>query len=169
MKLRYCLASLSLPLLLCNTSAYAQTSGQNSIAIEHAWARATPAGAKTGAAYLTVVNNGKATDTLVSASTPVANEVQFHSVKEENGVSSMREMSTVEVRPGASVTFNPGGMHIMIVGLKQPLKEGQSFPMTVTFEKAGKFDVTIPVGKVGATQGPGMDSMTHGSDEPMKK
>jgi len=57
----------------------------------------------------------------------------------------------------------------MIVGLKEPLKEGQSFPMTMTFEKAGKIDMMIPVGKVGAMQGPAMDSMTHGAGEPVKK
>lgn len=171
MKLSDCLASLALLLPLARGPAHAQTSSEKSIALEHPWARATPAGAMTGAAYLTLVNNGNSADSLVRASTPVADEVQFHSVTEENGVSRMREMPTVELRPDAKVTFSPGGMHIMMVGLKEPLKEGQSFPMTITFEKAGKagkVDLMIPIAKVGAMQGPAMDSMTHGAGEPMK-
>jgi hypothetical protein len=169
LKLSDCLASLALLLLLLCGPAHAQTSGQKSIAIEHPWARATPAGAKTGAAYLTLINSGTSADSLVGASTPVADQVQFHSVTEENGVSRMREMPTLEVRPGEKVTFSPGGMHIMIVGLKEPLKEGQSFPMTMTFEKEGKIDMMVLVGKVGAMQGPAMNSMTHGAGEPTKK
>jgi copper(I)-binding protein len=169
MKLKGYLTSILPLLLLSGGFAHSQTAGQNAIAIEHPWSRATPAGAKTGAVYATVINNGSSSDSLVGAATPVGDRVQFHSVIEENGVSRMREMPTVDVRPGAKVTFTPGGMHIMIVGLKEPLKEEQSFPMTMTFEKAGKIDMMIPVGKVGAMQGPAMDSMTHGAGEPVKK
>jgi len=159
-----------LPLILVlGGQAYAQTSGQNTIVVERPWARATPAGARTGAAYATLINNGSSSDSLLSATTPVADKVQFHSTSEENGVSRMREMDTVEVAPGARVTFSPGGMHIMVVGLKQPLKEGQTFPLTLTFEKAGKVDVTVPVAKVGAMRGGSMDPKMHGADEPMKK
>jgi copper(I)-binding protein len=169
MKLRGHLISILPLLLLSGGFAHSQTAGQNSIAIDHPWSRATPAGAKTGAVYATVINNGNLSDSLAGAVTPVGDQVQFHSVTEENGVSRMREMRTVDVRPGAKVTFIPGGTHIMIVGLKEPLKEGQSFPMTMTFEKAGKIDVMVPVAKVGAMHGPAMDSMTHGVGERMKK
>ena len=131
---------------------HAQTPDAKSIVVDHPWARATPAGAKTGAAYATLVNNGSSGDRLLTATTPVADKVQFHSVSEENGVSRMREMRAVEVAPGARVTFSPGGMHIMMVGLKQPLKEGQTFPLTLTFEKAGNLDVMVSVAKVGAMQ-----------------
>ena len=159
-----------LPLmLLLGGQAYPQTSGQNTIVVERPWARATPAGAKNGAAYVTLVNNGNASDNLLSATTPVAEKVQFHSMSEENGVSRMREMHTVEVAPGARVSFSPGGMHIMVVGLRQPLKEGQSFPLSLTFEKAGKVDVTVPIAKVGAMQGGSMDPKMHGADDQMKK
>jgi len=70
-------------------------------------------------------------------------------------------MRSVDVTPGARVAFSPGGLHIMVVGLKQPLKEGQTFPLTLTFEKAGKIDVMVPIEKVGAMQGGSMGSMTH--------
>lgn len=159
-----------LPLiLLLGGQAYAQISSQNTMMVERPWARATPAGAKNGAAYVTLINNGNARDSLLRATTPVAEKVQFHSASEENGVSHMREMHAVEVAPGARVTFTPGGMHIMVMGLKQPLKEGQTFPLSLTFETAGKVDVTVPVAKVGAMQGGNMDSKVHGVDDQMKK
>ena len=169
MRLRGYLTSILPLLLLSGGMAHSQTAARNSIVIESPWSRATPAGAKNGAIYATVINNGNSDDRLVGAATPVGGQVQFHSVVEENGVSRMRELPNIDVRLGAKVTFSPGGMHIMVVGLKEPLKEGQSFPMTLTFEKAGKIEVMVPVAKVGAMQGPAMDSMTHGVGEPMKK
>jgi copper(I)-binding protein len=69
---------------------------------------------------------------------------------EDNGVSRMREVRAVELEPGTKVIFKPGEMHMMIVGLKQPLKEGQTFPLTLQFEKAGHIDVNVPIEKVGA-------------------
>src|SRR5260370_24019706 len=105
------LMSILLPILLLGGQGYTQTSGQNTIVVEHPWARATPAGAKTGAVYMTLINHGSTSDHLLSATTPVADRVQFHSASEDNGISRMREMRTFEVAPGARVSFNPGGMH----------------------------------------------------------
>ncbi len=153
--------SVLLLALVFSAQLHAQTPGQNIIIVERLWARATPAGAKTGAVYVTLINNGSTGDRLLGATTPMADKVQFHSASEENGVSRMREMRTVEVAPGATVSFNPGDMHIMVVGLKQPLKEGQSFPLTLTFEKAGKEDVSVPVAKVGAMQHRDLGPMMH--------
>lgn len=155
--------------LTTGIQVHAQTPGPSPIVVEHAWARATPGGAKTGAAYLTLINNEDSADQLLGASTPVADKVQFHSTIEENGVSHMREMPTVDLSPRAKVTFDPGSMHIMLVGLKQPLKEGQTFPLALTFAKAGEVDVTVPVAKVGAMQPGGMAPMMHGHDDMMKK
>ena len=163
------LTSLVLLVLLSGGSVYAQASAQTTIVVERPWARATPAGAKTGVVYVTLINNGSAGDSLLNAATPVADQVQFHSATEENGVSRMREVRTVDVTPGAKVTFSPGGLHIMMVGLKQPLKEGKTFPLSLTFEKAGKIEVTVPIEKVGAMHGGSMGSMTHGADEQVKK
>jgi copper(I)-binding protein len=149
--------------------AHAQASGQSAIHVDNPWARATPAGAKIGAVYLTLMNHGSSGDRLLSATTPVAEKVQFHSVSEDNGISRMREMRTVEVAPGAVVSFNPGGMHIMVVGLKQPLKEGQTFPLTLTFEKAGKEEVSVPVAKIGAMQHGDSGSAIHEHGDATKK
>jgi len=155
--------------LAINGQVHAQTADAKSIVIDHPWARATPAGAKTGAAYMTLINNGSSGERLLAAKTPVADSVQFHSVSEENGVSRMREMRAVEVPPGGKVTFSPGGMHIMVVGLKQPLKEGQTFPLRLTFEKAGNVDVTVSIAKVGAMQHGDMGPMMHEHGDTMKK
>jgi copper(I)-binding protein len=163
------LVSLLLLALAINGEAHGQTPGAKAIVVAHPWARATPAGTKTGAAYATVVNNGSTSDRLLSATTPAAGKVQFHSVSEENGVSRMREMHTVEVGPGAKVTFSPGGMHIMLVELKQPLKEGETFPLRFNFEKAGNVDVMVPVAKVGAMQPGNMGPMMHEPGGAMKK
>jgi hypothetical protein len=131
------------------------------IAVTNAWARAMPAGAKTGAAYVTVANKGSTDDKLLSVSTPVATTAQLHTTIDDNGVMKMRPVSAIDVKPGATVTLKPGGMHLMLMGVKQPLTEGHSFPLTLTFAKAGKIETTVEVKKAGA-----MGSMEmHGSGD----
>jgi periplasmic copper chaperone A len=132
--------------------ACAQTPAASTVVVEQPWARATPKGAKTGAAYMTLKNNGTSVDRLLSAITPLADQVQFHKVTEDNGVSRMREVRSVELEPGAEIIFKPGEMHMMMVGLKQPLIEGQTLPLTLHFENAGNIEVTVPIEKVGAMQ-----------------
>lgn len=155
--------------LCAGGSSYAQTSVAKSIVVDQPWARATPKGAKTGAAYMTVVNNGAAGDRLVGAATAVADKVQFHQDTEDNGVSRMREIPRVDLAPGAKTVFKPGEMHMMLVGMKQPLVQGQSFSLTLRFEKAGNVEITVPVEGVGAMQHEGMGSMTHMPHDEMKK
>ena len=139
--------------------AWPQTSSTNSIAVEHPWARATPVGAKTGAAYVTIVNHGSTPDRLIHASTPLADKVQFHQENNDNGVMRMREVPAVPIGSGALVTLKPGGTHIMIVGLRQQLKDGQTLPLTLDFEKAGKMEVKVPIAKAGAMEDHDMGSM----------
>jgi copper(I)-binding protein len=153
---------------LAGAQLYAGSPSQDAIAVRHPWARATPRGAKTGAVYMILMNNAAKADRLVSATTPLADKVRFHSTSEENGVSRMREMPSVAIPPEGKVTFSPGGMHIMVVGLKQPLREGETFSLTLTFEKAGKKDVTIPIAKVGAMHQGTMPAMMHGHDDMAK-
>ena len=127
--------------------------------VTEAWARATPPGAQTGAAYVTLTNTGAADDQLLSAATPVAGVAQIHTTLTENGVTKMRPLASLDVKPGAPVMFKPGGMHIMLMQLKQPLKAGQTFPLTLTFAKAGKVEITVKVQKVGAMTGMDMGDM----------
>jgi copper(I)-binding protein len=130
-------------------AALAQT-GQ--VELKDAWARATPGKAENGAAYLTIVS--PAADRLVSVSTPVAKKAELHTMTTEGGVMKMRPLAGIDVAPGQPVTLKPGGAHIMLMGLNQPLQAGQSFPLTLSFEKAGQREVTVAIEKPGA-MGPG--------------
>jgi hypothetical protein len=131
------------------------------IAVSHVWARATPPGAQAGVVYFTVTNRGAAADQLLAASTPVAGKAQLHTTITDNGVMKMRPIKDIDVKPGATVTLKPGGMHLMLTELKGPLKQGQSFPLSLTFAKAGRLDTTVTVEKIGAMGGmqdmPGMN------------
>jgi len=131
--------------------AAAQSGG---IEVDHVWARATPGGAKTAALYMTLTNKGTDADRLVAVSTPVAGTADVHTTITENGVMRMRPAGPLEVKPGTPVEMKPGGYHIMLMQLAGPLVAGQSFPVNLTFEKAGKVEVTATVEKAGA-MGPG--------------
>ena len=163
------LVSAALLAVLASGHAHAQASAARAVHVENAWARATPTRATTAAAYMTVINTGRSADRLLSADTPVAQTVQFHKESEENGISRMRALSSVEIDPGAKVVFKPSDMHMMMTGLKAPLKEGGTFPLTLQFEKAGKVEITVPVAKVGAMQYGDMSSVSHGPGGSMKK
>ena len=131
--------------MLAVATASAQT-GQ--LQVENAWARATPGRSETGAAYLTI--ESPTGDRLVAASTPVAKKAGLHTMEMSGMVMKMRPIAGVDIPAGQPVTLAPGGMHIMLLGLKQPLKAGQSFPLTLRFEKAGTRTVTVAVEKAGA-------------------
>lgn len=119
------------------------------VEITQAWARATPGKSTIGAAYATVT--APAGDRLVAAATPVAGEAQIHQHSMKNGVMKMRQVDAVPLPAGQPVTLSPGGYHIMLVDLKAPLVAGQSFPLTLTFEKAGTIETKVMIGGVGAS------------------
>lgn len=131
--------------------------------IGHPWSRATPGGAKIGGGYMTITNNGSAPDRLVSATTSAADHVEIHEMTMANDVMTMRKLdSGVAVPPGKTVAFVPGGYHLMLVGLKAPLKEGDRVKATLLFEKAGPVEVTINVEGIGAQHpAPDMDHSQH--------
>ena len=130
----------------------AQAPQGKTITVADAWARATPKGSTTAVIYMTAINNGQDADRLLGATTPMAEKVQLHSNTNDNGIMKMRELTSIEIEAGKEVALKPGGTHAMLVGLKQPLIAGQSFPLTFEFEKAGKIDVTVSVEKVGAME-----------------
>jgi copper(I)-binding protein len=135
--------------LVIASAALAQPSGPE---VGSAWARATPPGAKDGVAYVTI--QSPTADRLVSASTPVAKQAQLHTMSMQGMIMKMQPLSGLDIPAGQSVTLKPGGEHIMLMGLNQPLRAGQTFPLTLDFEKAGPRTVTVTVEKAGAT-GPG--------------
>ena len=135
--------------LLIANDAIGQT-GQ--LEIQAPWARATPGQARNGAAYLTIIS--PTTDRLIEASSPVAKKAELHTMSMEGGVMRMRPLTAIDIPAGQSVTLSPDGTHIMLLGLTQPLHEGQSFPLTLSFDHAGPRQVTVVIEKAGA-MGPG--------------
>lgn len=115
------------------------------ITVSHVWARSSAGPAKNGAAYLTIGNDGAKADRLVNVETRVAVKASLHAHTLENGIMAMRPIKAVEVGPGDPVVLKPGGTHIMLMGLAAPLKEGQTFPMTLSFENSGPIDVQVMV------------------------
>lgn len=138
------LAVFSAALLSSAVHAAGYRAGDISITDPHA--RPTVAGQPGGAAYVTLENTGRAADRLIGVSSPVAQSAQIHTMRMDGDVMRMREAGELPLAPAARVEMKPGmGYHIMLNGLKQPLQEGASFPLTLTFEKAGKVEVAVTV------------------------
>ncbi len=135
--------------------AFAQTAP--TVQLDHAWARATASAGQAGAAYLTITTT--APDQLTAASTPVAQTAQLHQSRMNNGMMEMRPVPSLAVTPGHPVTLAPGGYHMMLTGLKQPLKAGDRFPLTLTFAHAGAVTTDVTVERAGASHAPAMDDM----------
>lgn len=123
-----------------------------SITVEQPWARATPAGAKVGGGYLRVTNTGPEPDRLTGGTFPIADKVEVHEMSMVNDIMRMKQVPDgLEIEPGASVELKPGGTHLMFLGLREGLSEGQVLKGTLIFEKAGPVEVTYQVrGMAGA-------------------
>jgi copper(I)-binding protein len=114
--------------------------------IDHPWARPTPGSAKNGAAYFVIRNNGQKPDVLIAAGANVSERIELHEHINDNGVMKMREVAGgIRVGAGETVKLEPGGYHVMFLGLKQPLKEGEQFPLSLTFKEAGTVEVMVKV------------------------
>lgn len=115
------------------------------IVVGDAWARPTLKGTHTGAVYLTLTNRGDAADHLVALSTPVAERAELHQDVMTKGVMSMQPVPDLALAAGASLAIAPGHYHVMLIGVRAPLAGGQSFPLTLTFDKAGPIEVSVTV------------------------
>ncbi len=119
------------------------------IQIDHPWARASAGAAKTGAAYLTITDQGQP-DQLTGASTPIAASAELHESMDDMGMMKMRPIAGLTLTPGKPVKLAPGGYHLMLMGLKAPLKAGDTFPLTLQFTHAPPQTVTVTVEPIGA-------------------
>ena len=121
--------------------------GGGGLTVKDAWARSSPMNADTGALYFTIVNRSGQDDALVGVSTEVAATAELHRSHMEGDVMKMEPVpgGRVEVPAGQTVTFAPGGLHVMLMGLKAPLKAGSTFEVTLHFERAGDVTVTVEV------------------------
>jgi copper(I)-binding protein len=139
------------------------------IVITQAWSRATPGGSRVAGGYLTIENNGTASDRLLSASTNVAKKVEIHEMAVTDGVMTMRPVEGgLAIEPGRTVNFAPGGLHLMIVGLSAPLKQGDRVVVLLNFEKAGEIAVPFDVQGMGAAA-PGPPSRVAPAPDPAAK
>jgi periplasmic copper chaperone A len=139
----------SLVLALIAANAFAQDVKLGAININHPWARATPGAVKNSAAFMVFDNKGAA-DKLVGVSGDIAREIQIHSMITEAGVMKMREIKSLDIPANGKAELKPGGFHVMLIGLKDGLKEGEKFPLKLKFEKAGEITVQVTAEKPGA-------------------
>ena len=142
-------------LLACTGLAQAQDVQVGNLVIESPWSRATPGGAKVGVGYLAIVNIGNKSDRLTAATSPIAERVEIHSTRMDGGVMRMRKINDgLELKPQEVTEFKPGGLHLMFIGLKQPIKKGDKLPVRLTFAGAGQVDLTFVAAAIGARSGP---------------
>ena len=154
MKMRTILATATLAVIL---GACGATGAPSPISVSDAWARAALASASgddsmgggaassNSAIYMTIRNTGSAADRLVKAESDVAKSVELHTASMVNGVMQMRPVDAIDVPAGGSVALQPGGFHVMLVGLTRDLKAGATVRITLRFEKAGAIALDAPV------------------------
>lgn len=129
-------------------AAHASTAGAAAavtVSVSGAWGRATPPGIPNGVAYFTIENRGRQPDTLLSISSPVSASAELHRTTVQNGHSTMRPAGQVVITPGQTVKAEPGGLHVMLTGLKRPLAAGNPVPLVLNFRAAGAITVQMDV------------------------
>ena len=142
---RSLLFALALAGLVATTAAAAHDYQLGALKIGHPWARPTVPGQSVGGGYLSVQNTGSQPDRLLGASSAAASTVEVHEMRMEGNVMRMREIEALDLPVGKSVTLAPGGLHLMLNGLKAPLKVGDMLPVKLRFEHAGQIDVVFHV------------------------
>ncbi|QFU07234.1 hypothetical protein PARPLA_01245 [Rhodobacteraceae bacterium THAF1] len=136
------LASLAATASLSNTAS----AGTDDIVVEEPWARASIGKSRPGAAYLTLRNVGAEPVTLTAVETPVAMMAEVHLTEtDERGISTMSPAGEITVAPGENVSLEPGGLHAMLMKLQEPMKEGETVPMTLIFSDGVEIEIEVPV------------------------
>lgn len=121
------------------------------LVIDRPWVRATPGGAKIAGGYMTISNTGPTSDRLVGGSFARAARFEVHEMRMQGSVMQMRELPDgLEIGPKQAVKLAPGGYHVMLMGLKQPLKQGERIKGQLVFEKAGTVEIEYVVESIGA-------------------
>jgi copper(I)-binding protein len=137
------IAATAFALVLLAIPAGAHETAKGPIRVEHPWSRPTPPNARAGVVYLGL--SSQADDRLIGGSSPMADRVELHKHEMEGDIARMRPVDAIELKPGAMVMLQPGGLHIMMIGLKESLKAGTRFPLTLRFEKAGEVKIVVAV------------------------
>ena len=143
-------AALSLTVASILAIATASRAQGEGIEVRQAFSRATIGQATSGVVYLTIVNHASGPDRLMSVSTPVAARTDLHMTERDGDVVRMRRLETLDIEAGGTLAFEPGGAHVMLSGLAAPLREGDSFELTLEFEAAGPMRLEVPVKSIAA-------------------
>lgn len=126
------------------------SAGEGQLEVTNAWSRATVGSSAPGVVYLTIENHSPQADRLLSLSTPIARHASLHETVREGGMMHMRPVEHLEIPPRASVSFEPGGLHVMLMNLRSGIEAGDHFRLTIRFEKRGAVEVDVVAGSVGA-------------------
>ncbi|HEY6699208.1 MAG TPA: copper chaperone PCu(A)C [Pseudolabrys sp.] len=148
-------------------SALAEDITVGRLKISSPWVRGTPKGAPVGGGYMIISNSGDTSDRLIDGTSDASSRFEIHEMSMDNGVMKMRPVAGgIEIKPGQTIEFKPGGYHVMFVGLKKPFERGQHVKATLHFEKAGNVAVDFPVEDIGAQNAgsavPGGAAKQHG-------
>jgi copper(I)-binding protein len=147
-------SAVTLSAVTCGALTAGDPSGRyqvGKVAVEQPWARETAAGQQVGGGFMIISNRGKTADRLISASSPVANEVQLHNMTMDGGIMRMRQVEGgIAIPANGRLELKPGSYHIMFMGLKRPLRQGERFAVTLRFKQAGQLTVRFTVQPVGA-------------------
>lgn len=130
-------------------SVQAQEVKVGSIKVDHAYIRATVPGQQVAGGFMKIENKGAA-DQLISASSPIAGEVQLHEMSMDGQVMKMRQVKDIPVPAGGAVELKPGSLHLMFINIKAPLTAGETVPVKLKFAKAGEVEVKMPVNAMGS-------------------
>lgn len=164
--MRLFLTAVVCSFLLMASQSFAADMKHGGIMVEQPWARASAGPAKAGAAYMTLANMGDKTDRLIDVKSDLASRTEIHTHLMEGGVMKMTRVDGIDVELGTPTTLQPGGLHIMFMGLKKPFVKGEKLPLTLVFEKAGAIQIEFIVQDVGAKtpeHDMNMPGMKHGS------
>lgn len=134
-----------LPAALAATLVLTGCASAGELEVGSAWARATPPGATVGAVYLEIHNTGTAADRLLAITSTIAAQTELHGTMMHDGMAHMRAVPDLAIAAGERVALKPGALHVMLMGLRQPLVAGQTFTLELQFEHAGRRNVTVEI------------------------
>ena len=126
-------------------AAAGSAAGSGALVVDGSWARASIGGSKVSAVYLAITNRGGSPDRLVGAAAERADHTMIHRSVVEDGVMKMRHVGAIGIPPGESVRLEPGGLHMMLMGVSPPLEAGERISVTLVFERAGEVVLSVPV------------------------
>ena len=150
------LAGIAIALMGCGGAAPEESTAPAAgsdpeISVSEAWARPSPMVAGNGAVYMHLTNSGGTADSLVGAATDIAEVVEIHESTMENDVMKMRPVEKIEVPAGGMAMLEPGGLHIMLINVKEKLEPGGKISLTLNFENSRPLSVDVEIKEMGMT------------------